>query len=210
MVDQKEMTKEERNRLAKAKVVSNEIKEWEERVYYGELKFKEENTNETSPFYQSIDKIATDILDDSFRVIACQYEVQAYKIPRLMIEHMGFMNEDFTFDTGINLYSFIGEWGGKIWTLQDRVNEYIQKNKYAFKNRIVIIPLIEFDIEIPIALYFINQLEACGAKGLIFSYEGNVSTSLMHRLVLGEYGKMLQFPKPTMQAKPKAIKDDGL
>lgn len=179
--------------------IQKQLDIWDNRVFFNGA-FKK-NTKANLEF---LDKIYNKSMTQ-FTIIAANSEACVYKIARYFISNHNVMNNSFTFIDGRIVESYIGDKTEAGWKRKDRINEFMNTFGEQFKNKWVIIPLMQFPIDIASAVYFTTSFKQYKALGLIFSSVG--VDHLAETLCYGSDMKIYEFPE-TKYRRTRFITDD--
>lgn len=179
--------------------IEKEVRKWDERVIY-DAKFGDN----IKPFLPNLDNILKRSLM-KFTIIGANSEALVYKIGRYFIES-GVKNDEFTFVDGKVIASYIGD-DSKDWKKKDRVDEFFLTFGEDFRKKWVMIPMMDFEISVGLALYFISQFKRQDAIGIIFYAEG--PNNLVEILSLNTQDpNFYEFPKVQYRKKKRLLPDD--
>lgn len=180
--------------------VGKELKKWEDRVIY-DVKFKKD----TKANLSRLDEIHLISLE-RFVTIAANSEALVYKIGRYYIEQGLIKNTDLTFLDGQIIEAYLKDDSAE-WRKRERIDDFFQIFGEEYKNKWVLIPLMEFDITVGLAIYFISQFKKCMATGLIMYAEGpNNIVEIVSRKVEDRY--FFEFPKKMYKRRARRLIDD--
>ena len=180
--------------------IKRELALWEDRVIY-DVKFKKD----TKANLSRLDEILL-ISMERFVTIAPNSEALVYKIARYFIETGNVKNVDITFLDGEIVKSYIGD-DSPEWRKKERIDDFFQIFGGEYRNKWVLIPYMDFDISVGLAIYFISQFRKCGATGLIMYAEGPSNiVEVIARSVEDRY--FFEFPKKRYKKRRKAFEDD--
>lgn len=176
-------------------IKSKELSKWDNRVIYN-VKFRKD----TKAPLDRLDKIFEESYD-KFVMIAANSEALVYKIARYFISTGKVKNDDITFIDGAIIQSYIGDDSAE-WKKKERTDQFFEIFGEACKNKWVLIPLMQFEISVGLAIYFVSSLKKQGAIGAIFYAEGpnNMTEILTYNT---EMQSFYQFPKADYYSRRK-------
>lgn len=179
--------------------IGKELKKWDERVLFN-VQFKAN----TKANLERLNEILRASLE-SFTVIGANSESLVYKIARYFISK-NVRNGDITFIEGKVVESYIGDDSAQ-WKKKERVDDFFEIFGEEYKNKWVLIPYINFEINTGLAIYFISKFKKYGAIGLIMYAEG--PSNLTEVLSLESNDPFFyEFPVKKYRKRKPNIEDD--
>jgi hypothetical protein len=180
--------------------VKKELKKWQERVIY-DVRFKEG----TEANLARLDEMFL-ISMEHFVTIAANSEPLVYKIGRYFIEKGDVENNDISLLDGQILESYMGD-DSVEWRKKERIDDFFKIFGTDYRGKWVIIPLMEFDVSIGLAVYLMTQFKKCGATGLICYADGaNNLIEVISKGVEDRY--FFEFPEKRYKRRSKKLIDD--
>lgn len=185
---------------------NTEIRKWEERAFYPNLRFKEKTKADLKKLDEMIKKS-----NDSFVVIGSSSESSVYKICRYMIEKGFLKNKDLTFEEGRIFEAYIDITSRFDYKIRELIDDLCISLKNKVNKKWLVIPYIETEWTPKSAMYFITQIERMNCYGIIFYSPTQLSGNLMQTLFEGSSSRnMLQFPEEVYKRDLKEdLEDDG-
>lgn len=179
--------------------VKTEIKKWEERVIYN-VKFKEDTTANL----KRLTEIYNSALDE-FIMIAASSEPVVYKIGRFFLEQ-GLSNEQITFLDGKIIDAYLGD-DSPNWKKKERVDQLIEIYGESFKHKWLLIPYMDFQIDLSTAIYFMNRIKQNNAIGVVMFADGpNNILEVLNVNMDDQY--IYQFPVAKYRKSKKTLPED--
>jgi hypothetical protein len=171
--------------------LQKELDKWDERVFYGNLKFNKDNppTVRALPKLEAIHREGM----EHFVFISANTEQVVYKIGRYFIE-LGETNENITFIDGRIIKSFIDPKDVN-WRTKANINDMFSMLGDSLRSKWVFIPLLEQGFTLEIATYFMFKFKSTDAMGVVFYSPNNHNDDLATTLIESNLTKVHQFPK---------------
>lgn len=191
------MAIKQKSQMSYEQIVHREGQIWEDRVFYPNERFKPD----TKANVKKLVNYATDYRE-KFILISASSEASVYKIGRLLVES-GIKNQNIFFEDE-SISSYIDSTAPK-WRAKTLLQEMISTIKRGNQNKFLIIPSLDCEWTLDLALYFIREIKNAGIVGLIFHSDPNMSNTLAQFLCQETSMDMLQFPEENFERPPKKL-----
>ena len=180
--------------------IQKELQRWKDKATY-DVRFKDD----TKANLKLLDKISMMSMEH-FTMVSANSEPLVYKIARYWIEHGMNKADDFVFLDGTVLQSYIGDDSAE-WKQKDRLDGFFEIFSQEYRNKWVLIPLMDFEIDTAMSIYLVDKFRKTNAIGLVFCAEGeNLLAQVLVQQVRDPY--LFQFPKETYRKGRKRLIDD--
>lgn len=176
--------------------IQKELEKWSERVIY-DVEFRKD----TAANLKRLDDILFNSFE-KFTAIAANSEALVYKIGKYFVSK-SVKNSQITFIDGKIVECYIGDDSAE-WKKKERVDEFFQIFGEECNGKWVIIPLMQFEVSVGLAIYFMSQFKKTGAIGVIFYAEGpnNLTETMIYNT---DSQGFYQFPKANYYNKRKRV-----
>lgn len=184
--------------------VQREIDEWKKRVFYPDLRFKDDTKADLEKLINHISKSKY----GNFIMISSSSESSVYKITRFMVEN-GISNYDITFQDDNLMRAYINS-NLQSWQSKNCCDEFFKIIGNKVHKKWLIIPEINISWSNELAVYFISKLQMLNCYGIVFYSPKSTPDSLAQVLCEETYMDILQFPVENFKMKinKKEIIDD--
>lgn len=175
--------------------IKKEIARWDERVFFPDVKFKEDTPADLKVLDNIIEKAK-----ENFVIISSETEGCVYKIGRYFIEK-GIENSSITFQDGDIFSSYIDVNTKYDSEIRNLCNSLVSIIEHSARKKWLIVPSLDCKWSKKFAIYFINKLKEIEVYGFLFYSNPNYPDTLAQILCEETYEEIYQFPKENFKTK---------
>lgn len=178
-----------------------EVTKWVDRVAY-DVRFRDD----TKANLSILDRAFMASLS-SFVYISAERESLVYKICRYFIEKDKAKAADFEILDGDILEAYMADSREEDWKKKNRLDEMFGILGNQYRNKWIVIPLMQFDMNVAMAIYLTHKLRSTGACGVVFCAQGeNMLAQILVQSIKDNH--VFQFPKAVYRMNRRKIADD--